>query len=291
MAGKSYIGISNYARKIKKAYIGIGGYARRVKKIYIGISNVARCIFSACEVVYHGASTALVTPRFGLAATQVGSYALFGGGYNAGTFYNKVDAYNTSLTRSTPTQLSRARDHIAAASTYYYAMFGGGRDDSYVWAAVEAYNHSLTMTLVADLSVARSNSAAATLENSLAMFGGGVATNLANCNIVDMYNSYSLTKMTSDSLSVARSDLAAASLNQEYVLFGGGMYRDNNMNHVATDVVDVYDRSRTRSTAESLPTARRDLVATSLSSYVLFGGGVNSNSAPIDNVDVYTKQT
>ena len=81
--------------------------------------------------------TALSKARYGLAATSVGDYALFGGGY-ASSYSNVVDAYNTSLTRSTPTALSKARSYLAATSVGDYALFGGGYTGSYS-AVVDAY--------------------------------------------------------------------------------------------------------------------------------------------------------
>lgn len=64
--------------------------------------------------------------RYNFAATTVGNYALFGGGENDSGEYSVVDAYDTSLTRSTPTALSRARDSLAATTVGNYALFAGG---------------------------------------------------------------------------------------------------------------------------------------------------------------------
>ena len=74
---------------------------------------------------YYGTATALSAARYDLAATLVGDYALFGGG-TTGSVSSVVDAYNTSLTRSTPTALSVARSYLAATSIGNYALFGGG---------------------------------------------------------------------------------------------------------------------------------------------------------------------
>ena len=91
--------------------------------------------------------TALSQARERLAATTVGSYALFGGGYNGSSYYSTVDAYNNSLTRSTPTALSQARGNLAATTVGSYALFGGGIDGGAV-STVDAYkNASLTFTV------------------------------------------------------------------------------------------------------------------------------------------------
>ena len=57
--------------------------------------------YIAQELAYYGVATPLSAARCDLAATSVGDYALFGGGYT-GSYSAVVDAYNTSLTRSTP---------------------------------------------------------------------------------------------------------------------------------------------------------------------------------------------
>ena len=82
------------------------------------------------ELSYYGTATALSSGRERLAGASVGDYALFGGGYK-GSYSDVVDAYNTSLTRSTPTALSVARRDLAGASVGDYALFGGGFKGSY----------------------------------------------------------------------------------------------------------------------------------------------------------------
>jgi hypothetical protein len=128
-----YVGINNVSHKIKNIYIGGGGNtAQKVKKGYIGINDIAKLFYeSRLHGVYKVESniTPLSALRRDLAATTVGNYALFGGGYTSDHF-DTVDAYNTSLTRSTPTVLSVARSSLAATSIGNYALFGGGTNRS-----------------------------------------------------------------------------------------------------------------------------------------------------------------
>ena len=141
MAKKMYFGVAGKARKVKKMYFGAGGKARKVKKGYIGIGGKARPFFSGGELAYYGTATALSVARNKLAATAVGNYALFGGGVyvsSGGVRSAVVDAYNASLTRSTPTDLSTPRYHLAATSIGDYALFGGGYDGK-LSAVVDAY--------------------------------------------------------------------------------------------------------------------------------------------------------
>lgn len=172
--------------------------------------------------------TSLSIARNYLAATTVGDYALFGGG-DDDSYYGStiVDAYNTSLTRSTPTELSTDQySGLAATTVGDYALFGGGNV-----AVINAYNTSLTRSTPAELSVIRSFPAATTVGN-YAIFGGGILTGVYYAT-ADAYNT-SLTRSTPSELSVGRYLLAAATVGN-YAIFGGGYCNDG-----CTSVVDVY---------------------------------------------------
>jgi len=64
---------------------------------------------------------------------------LFAGGYT-GSVSAVVDAYDTDLTRSTPTALSQGRDKLAGASVGNYALFAGGNTGS-ASAVTDAYDN------------------------------------------------------------------------------------------------------------------------------------------------------
>ena len=128
MTKKAYIGVNGIARKIKKGYVGIDNIARKIKKAYIGVGGIARPFWSGGKLTYYGTITPLSKDRGYLAATSIGGYALFGGGGNSSV----VDAYDSNLTRSTPTALLQARSQLAATSIEGYALFGGGQGSSVV---------------------------------------------------------------------------------------------------------------------------------------------------------------
>ena len=113
MAKGAYVGVDGVARKIKKGYVGVEGVARKIKKAYIGVGGVARPFWSGGELAYWGTATNLSVGRMDLAGASVGNYALFAGGNNSGN-QSTVDAYNTSLTKFTPTSLSEARNFLNA---------------------------------------------------------------------------------------------------------------------------------------------------------------------------------
>ena len=75
-----------------------------------------------------------------LNATTVENYALFGGGYYGPC--STVDAYNSSLTRSTIIDLSVARRGLAATTVGSYALFGGGYDGSSYCSTLDYYRYS-----------------------------------------------------------------------------------------------------------------------------------------------------
>ena len=87
-------------------------------------------------VVWNGNATQLSKARYGLAATTVGNYALFGGGY---VYSSVVDAYNESLTQTIPTALSQVRKSLAATTIGNYALFGGGATSSNSSNVVDVY--------------------------------------------------------------------------------------------------------------------------------------------------------
>ena len=125
--------------------------------------------------------TPLSVGRDGLAATSVGNYALFGGGYcdyDSDLVKSTVDAYDTSLTRTTVTPLSEARVGLAATTVGNYALFGGGSS------TVDAYDTSLTRTTPTPLSEDRDDLAATSVGN-YALFGGGLYRGAENT--VDAY--------------------------------------------------------------------------------------------------------
>ena len=219
--------------------------------------------------------TALSNARRGLAATAIGNYALFGGGYRDGSNVDTVDAYDASLTRTIPTVLSNARGGLAATTIGNYALFGGGYENTYI-SVVDAYNTSLTRTNPIALSNARDDLAATAIGN-YALFGGG-DNDSCSC-IVDAYNA-SLTRTTPTELSRSRGALTATSIGN-YALFGGGY-----ITSARATVVDAYDTSLTRTTPTALSIGRDDLAATAIGNYALFGGG-HGDGSNVNTVDAY----
>ena len=228
----------------------------------------------AATLQYYGTATKLSVARRSLAATTVGNYALFGGGYKEFGMSTVVDAYDTSLTRTIPTALSVARESLAATTVGNYALFGGGEGTDDFIATVEAYDTSLTRTIPTALSVARESLAATTVGN-YALFGGGQDNSYYDSEVVDAYDT-SLTRTIPMGLEIGRQDLAATTIGN-YALFGGGSNAGEE-----SESVDAYNTSLTKTMASSLSRARSTLAATTVGNYALFGGG-----GLIETVDAY----
>ena len=217
-------------------------------------------------VQWYGNATPLSKKRNLLGATTVGNYALFGGGQ-----YSKVvDAYDESLTRTIPTELSESDIGRSATTVGNYALFGGG--SSGYSDVVDAYDASLTRTTITTLSKTRTRLAVTTIGN-YALFGGGYGGGYSD--VVDAYDA-SLTRTLPTELSVAR-DLLAATAVGNYALFGGGR------NGSYSSVVDAYDVSLTRTLPTELSVSRYELAATTVGNFALFGGGDNK----LNDVEVY----
>lgn len=294
MAKAVYVGVGSKARKMKKAYIGIGGKARKVKKMYIGVGGKARLCYSA-EADKFGTATPLSKYRTLLAGTTVGGYALFGGGgYDDDAHKGEaiMDAYNTSLTRTTAASLSVARQGLTAITLGNHALFVGGRSGDTSFGTVDVYDASLTRTTATELSIARYDSAAAVV-GSYALFAGGRGHGIFGVptarSAVDAYNT-SLTRTTATPLDDDVWACAGGSVGG-YAVFGGGCDMNTGSSHTepigGTGIVRTYDSSLTSSKAASLSCKRTGHSAATIGNHLLFAGGWNSGTGYLSTVDSY----
>ena len=209
-----------------------------------------------------------------------------------------VDAYDTNLTRTTPTALSLERRNLAATTVGNYALFGGGEKNGIASSVVDAYDTSLTRTNPTGLNEARGWLAATTVspavgsssQSSYALFGGGAAGS-SYSSVVDAYDT-SLTRTTPTELSQARKELAAptvapagdSSPQSGYAVFGGGY---SGSDWVPT--VDAYDASLTRTIQSKLSVGRSYLSGTSIGNYALFAGGYAADTQAVTTTaDAYS---
>lgn len=204
-------------------------------------SNVVDAFDS--KLVRSSPSSYLTYARVGIAATHIGDYALFGGGYNISSYFNTIDVYNKSLTKQTKT-LSRGKSSLAATHVGNYAIFAGGRYDSNGLTncnIVDTYNSSLVHSTQASLSSARHNLSATHIGN-YAIFAGGYDSFYTNA--VDVY-SVSMTKInTVQALTYGYQNPPAASVGDSFALFHLGRQYISDVGDKY--MTDVYDTSLTK---------------------------------------------
>lgn len=247
-------------------------------------------------------ATELSIARYDSAAAVVGSYALFAGGRRKqGSLFvfakDAVDAYNTSLTRTTATPMPSNVYACAGGTVGGYAVFSGGSsmnsDSTLVetigaMEMVRAYDSSLTSSQAAPLSCPRAVHSAATIGNHLLFAGGYNSTTGKYLSTVESYDA-SLTRSTAVELSSAKNGLASATVG-EYAMFAGGYKGNSDAAYVAT--VDAYNTALTKTTMPDLSVGRYGLASAVIGDYALFAGGISKIQSTVDKyqdvVDVYS---
>lgn len=247
-------------------------------------------------------ATELSEYRYDSAAAVVGSYALFAGGRRKqGSVFvfarDAVDAYNTSLTRTTATPMPSNVYACAGGTVGGYAVFSGGSSMNSGSILVEttgsiemvrAYDSSLTSSQAASLSCPRAVHSAATIGNHLLFAGGYNSTTGKYLSTVESYDA-SLTRSTAVELSSAKNGLASATVG-EYAMFAGGYKGNSDAAYVAT--VDAYNTALTKTTMPDLSVGRHGLASAVIGDYALFAGGISKISSTTDKyqdvVDVYS---
>lgn len=188
------------------------------------------------------------------AATAVGNYALFGGGYKTIT----VDAYDINLTHTIPASLNIGRGSLEATAGQNYALFAGGSqviDNSTVYySAVDVYSTTLTHTTTS-LSENKTYLSAATVGN-YSLFAGGTAEGVGSSDTVDVYDN-NLVHFMAPNLS-QKGGPPATTLNN-YAIFA------------RKTTSDVYSANLTLMTIEGVTSSLSSGAATSTESYALFG--------------------
>ena len=227
-------------------------------------------------IEYYKTATPLNAARDDMLSASVGNYALFAGGIADGYYSAIVEAYNTSLTRSTPMELNVARVRAEATTVGDFALFAGG---TFVDRDVDAYNSDLTHSSTTPLSTESEESAAATV-GSYALIAGGYILGTTYPSDVTAYDA-NLTQTTPTPLSSSSARGGATSVGG-YALIG---------NNSSYGYVDVYDEVLTRTTQEvGLSVARREFSAATVGAYALFAGGASTfDNSRCDTVDVYRR--
>ncbi len=218
------------------------------------------------EELTRSAATVLSLARSNAAGAAIGNYALFGGGSNAPSTHTAVvDAYDSALTRTTPTPLIK-NESCKAASNASYAMIFGTK--------ASAYDTSLTRSLPAVPNTTKSLMAAARA-GSYILFTYGSSQTLA----------YDLFLTRTEIEGLASGGGMGGTTLKDYALFFGSV---TNKEAGAT----AYDPYLVRTTIKvdyyNLPVIRTSGAAVAIDKYALFGGGFfGGSNLRTKNVDVF----
>ena len=205
--------------------------------------------------------------------SSIGNYALIAGGlgydsdYEDIDYYKQVETFNTSLTRSTATNLDECLVYDDQSAYYGY---GGKIANSYgifigSTRKSNAYNASLTKTsLAAGFGETRSRAAIFSVGNYCICGGGTVGSTYKNTAIA--YNT-SLTKTNATNLTVSRA-YAAGESNGSYGLFAGGKISSSTY----LDSTEVYDASLVHTVGPELSDKTSYPKAALAGSYIICGG-------------------
>jgi hypothetical protein len=208
--------------------------------------------------------------RVVVATASVGNHVLFAGGSVVGgtVFLSLVDAYNSSLTRTTVTSLSETKNQIGASSNANFAIFAGGWRSGQK-SSVDAYNASLTRSTPTAYSTAMYDFAGTTVGN-FAIFGGGTGDQ----GLSDVVNTYDLSLTRAIQLPTnVRARANAACRIGNFALFGGG----EGASYASTNIVTAYNTSLSRTQPSNLTNGATRLGGSQNQNFGIFAGGVGTN--------------
>lgn len=223
---------------------------------------------------------ALAVPRRNLAATSVGTKALFAGGFGVNVRSREVDIYDTATDRWSSARLSLARSQLAATTVGDKAIFAGGMRSGRESEAVDIYDDATGAWSTATLSQARSDIGAASV-GTLAIFAGGssaVLSQLSDASIdavtalVDIYDD-ATGSWSSATLNQIGAISATTGLGSKAIFVGGSSRLSNGRYYGPGQWLDIYDTTAGRWSAQTLPTERRSIVAAAVGDKALFAGG------------------
>ena len=288
------------------AIISIAGLSFGTHTIRVTNSKVGSSGFTA--------TASLSLARGALAATSVGTKALFAGGHNGTTneINARVDIYDSATNSWSTASLSQARFGLAATTVGTKAIFAGGHQgfNQLASAQVDIYDSSTNSWSTAVLSQARAFLAATTVGTKAIFAGGSTAGYYGTYGVtntttrVDIYDSATNSWSTA-SLSQARGALAATTVGTKAIFAGGCSFVDSfyyidsfpsivsyDFLQGALSQVDIYDSATNSWSTASLSLARGALAATSVGTKALFAGGHNGTTNEINaRVDIYDSAT
>lgn len=212
---------------------------------WVSSSNALNAVTAYNASLTKSTPTALIQKRFKMGAASNSNYAIFAGGttklsHDTVSYeQTTVDAYNTSLVRSTPTALSVNRQECGAARAGNYILIAGGNytclasTDQYITThytnTVDTYNGSLTRGTATALPSTVLKAVGTTLDGKAIFCGHSYASSII-CWYDESLVRYVITPP-------ARLMAEAAASVGNYALFGNGYDATNN---TQTNMVQSY---------------------------------------------------
>ena len=206
--------IGNYA-------LFAGGYQVNITNTYLNSIDA----FDTSLVLIDPAPDSLSEKKRQFATAQSSNYLLFAGGQTSDSnLLSTVDAYNTSLVKTTCTDLSVGRPLLAGTVIDNIYLFAGGGSSSVGNTSVIDVYNSLIKTDSLSLSVARYGLTGVVIDEYIIFAGGANRTTnpvrTYAVDVVDVFNKQ-LISISGYSLSSVKGDLASAVIGN-YALFAGG---------------------------------------------------------------------
>lgn len=231
---------------------------------YDDLSKYASCVN---ESLTSSSKEVLSVARSKMGAGRVGNYAVFAGGHSSSDYEKTVDAVDQSLTNTIAPDLIKGSIKCQAANAGQSLLIALN-DPGGVSNGVDVYNSSLTKGSGFNLNLPLPDGDVLNDDELVGVnFGDkAVFTRLDSVVVVDS----SLTR-TNLSVTLTTGREPAATSSDQFLVFAGG--RNPQYAGEATNTVDVFDTSLTRTQGEPLTVGRRWMCAEKVGSYFLFAGG------------------
>jgi len=231
-----------------------------------------------------------------MAATSVGNYAIFAGGFGRLGDSAAIDTYNSKTRTWSTAWLSEARENIAVATVGHFALFAGG------------FNGNLGASDIVDIFNADtgewSNSklfhpsildATAVIGDKVLFDGAGEGTT-DNIDVVDA----ATVQWSTAKLSRPRSGMKVTVIGSKAIFAGGYIITGRQSGFPflqSVDDVDIYDASTDQWSTAHLARARAVSAVATVGNLAMFAGGVVSTNTIIGqgavsaDVDIYDAST
>ncbi len=226
-------------------------------------------------VIYQKTTFFTSLPRTGVAATSVGSFALFAGGITRfDNVSDVVDVFNTETRQWSTAKLSQPRLNAYTASVGQLALFAFGEVGN-VSKTVDIFDASSGEWSTYPLCTEVASITATSYVGNYTLYWGEANNATVVCRFDPIAHQW-----TVEEIGPYRHRVPAAASVGKYALFAGGTLELNGTT-TASNLVSIFDSETLQWSTATLSQARYSLAATSTGDYAFFGGGLASSSPPV----------